>query len=46
MNIPTGFLLDNEELSKIQSSGYDAWTTEDNQVVIFFHRVRKYYLSP
>ena len=40
MEIPTGYFIDTEELFRIQSEGYNAWSV-DEKVVIFFHRVRK-----
>ena len=38
MKVPTGYMMDSEELSRIKKTGYNAWV-ENGKVVIFFHRV-------
>jgi len=42
MKVPTGYMMDSEELSRIKKTGYNAWV-ENGKVVIFFHRLTPDY---
>ena len=39
-SLPTGYILDKEERSRLSKNGHEVWV-KDQTVVIFFHKVRK-----
>lgn len=38
MSIPSGYILDREEISRLSNSGHEVWV-KDQTVVIFFQKV-------
>jgi hypothetical protein len=38
MSMPTGYILDNDEISRMSNSGHEVWI-KDNNLVVFFHKV-------
>ena len=38
MSVPTGYILDQEESSRMSASGHEVWIRDQN-IVVFFHKV-------
>ena len=44
MSMPTGYVLDQQEMEKMSTSGHEVWIKDQN-IVVFFHKVHPKILS-